>query len=421
MSSLLNTSYLNVEETREACKAYAKEDGFAVYTIRSDKGKTAELVMGCRHFGQPRDRSVRDEQNKTKLKESIVFDERGAVTASNETKRATKQKRVKNSQRFGCPFVIKARPVCSGSSKWIVYSIYGGEHNHPLALDVHSYPMNRRLDPEAHSLALQMINAHASNNVICSLLKEKGHGTTPKDISNLRQTVFNNDPDRSMFNLIHALQDDGYYVRYDTITERDNQIHLRSLFFAHESPIVMAQRCPDVGSLDATYKTNKHKMPFVNVVGKGNVGFPKLKTFCIAGGWLSEETNETYSWFVQCLREVVWPYQKSVSPAIFITDSETALMNALDTCFPESSKILCRVHLRRNFKDNLQKYFAWKGDYEKCEKAINYMWATSVVNPIGGFDTVVTGNELFEKTIAMFEDAIRKSSNPERARQYLNM
>ncbi|KAI9497304.1 hypothetical protein BDB00DRAFT_868744 [Zychaea mexicana] len=58
--------------------------------------------------------------------------------------------------------------------------------------------------------------------------------------------------------------------------------------------------------MDATYKTNRHRLPFVNVVGTGSVGYPDLKTFCIAGGWVSEETNVSYDWFVKKLEEVVW-------------------------------------------------------------------------------------------------------------------
>ena len=79
-------------------------------------------------------------------------------------------------------------------------------------------------------------------------------------------------------------------------------------------------------------------MPFVNVVGAGNIGYPSLKTFCIPGEWVSRETNETYTWVVVKLRDIVWPYNQPVSPQTFVTDSADPLTKALDKTFPNSKK-----------------------------------------------------------------------------------
>ncbi|KAG0161753.1 hypothetical protein DFQ30_005834, partial [Apophysomyces sp. BC1015] len=86
----------------------------------------------------------------------------------------------------------------------------------------------------------------------------------------------------------------GYKIRFD-MRKEGGRVFLHALFFAHKSAIVQAHRFPEVVSIDVTYKTNKHRMPFVNAVGVGNIGFPKLSSFCIAGGWLSEETGDAYT------------------------------------------------------------------------------------------------------------------------------
>ncbi|KAL1933986.1 hypothetical protein VTP01DRAFT_8076 [Rhizomucor pusillus] len=180
------------------------------------------------------------------------------------------------------------------------------KHNHAFALDTASYPIHRRLEGEAQENVINMIKAHAENSTIITYLKRLGITVVSKDTSNLRQKVFNNDLDHGMFRLIQALQVDGYQARYNT------------------------KKFPEIISLDATYKTNKRKKLFINVVGTGNAGFPKLKTFCIAGIWIAEETSETCEWVVNALMEVVWSSEQSLSPAAFVTDSEAALMRALD-------------------------------------------------------------------------------------------
>ena len=95
-----------------------------------------------------------------------------------------------------------------------------------------------------------------------------------------------------------------------------------SLIWADQSAMFdLARELPEVVILDAAYKTNKHRMFFVNVAGTGNIGYPSLKMFGIAGGWVSRETNETYAWVIEKLRDIVWPSDQPISTQTFVTDS----------------------------------------------------------------------------------------------------
>ncbi|CAG8658138.1 12680_t:CDS:2, partial [Cetraspora pellucida] len=47
--------------------------------------------------------------------------------------------------------------------------------------------------------------------------------------------------------------------------------------------------------IDATYKTNVYKLPFVNFVDIGNLGINKLETFGIAGAWISNKSENLYT------------------------------------------------------------------------------------------------------------------------------
>ena len=172
-----------------------------------------------------------------------------------------------------------------------------------------------------------------------SSLASKNKTVNPKGITNLRQTIFNNDPDHTMFQLITKFQENGYEAAFDSKQEGEKRF-LVSLIWAHQSAIDLARKFSEVVILDATYNTNKHRMPFVNVVGTGNIGYPSLKTFGIAGGWVSRETNETYASVIEKLRDIVWPSDQPIFPQTFATDSADPLTKALDKISPNSKKII---------------------------------------------------------------------------------
>lgn len=113
--------------------------------------------------------------------------------------------------------------------------------------------------------------------------------------------------------------------------------------------------------IDATYKTNVYKLPFVNFVGVGNLGVSKLQTFGIAGAWISDESEKSYIWIVQQLASLVF---FDVIPFVFVTDNEAALIGALRRIFPKVENLLCTWHVLNNFKKNLRKYF---NDDSLCE------------------------------------------------------
>ena len=220
--------------------------------------------------------------------------------------------------------------------------------------------MIRRLE----KVVLGMFRGHAKNSSIVSFLTAKNKIVDPKDIKNLRQTIFNN----AMFKLISKLQEKGYDIKWESEQERDKRF-LLSLFFAHQSAIDLARKFSKVVVMDVTYRTNRHRLPFVSIVGTGNIGYPSLKTFCIAGGWVSQETNGNYEQVATQLRDIVWPSHQIVFPQTFVTDNEGALVQALDIVFPDSKKkLLCKVHMRRNFRTKLRRFFDVKDDYDSLKR-----------------------------------------------------
>ena len=93
-----------------------------------------------------------------------------------------------------------------------------------------------------------------------------------------------------MFDYILRLQKKNYIVKY---TVNDNN-HIDMVFFCYELSVIKARRIPESIIIDATYKTNAHKLVFVNIVGTSSVMSKKkdsLSTFEIAGAWIMKKSS----------------------------------------------------------------------------------------------------------------------------------
>lgn len=77
----------------------------------------------------------------------------------------------------------------------------------------------------------------------------------------------------------------------------------------------------------------------------------QMTTVPIAGCWMDKETAERYEWAIQSFKDIVRPTgtDEKLLPRCFVTDDEEALLAAIKTVFPNSSQILCWIHIQRNF------------------------------------------------------------------------
>jgi hypothetical protein len=127
---------------------------------------------------------------------------------------------------------------------------------------------------------------------------------------------------------------------------------LERLFFAHPDAIALYKQHPDILLLDCTYKTNRFRIPLLNLCGvTGN-----KKTIQAALCFLSGEKEEDYEWAMTQFKELLEEHDIPW-PVSMVTDRELALMNALDTVFPEVVHILCTWHVNMNILANCRKHF----------------------------------------------------------------
>ena len=217
MSDYSNTIPLELQdvwrshlEARKACQKWAMDRGYCFVVTRANyKGDKRKLELRCKHYGEPRNQDEQDTIEAETAPETFIADSNGIVRKGQNV--AT-QGRNKPSQRFGCPFKMKLRPLSVSSQQWHVVFFYDGGHSHPPVKEKSSYPMNRRIDPKHQPTVDLMISTHATNDQVIGYLASKGAYAKPKDITNRRYTMFNNDPDHAMAMLIEELGNKNYEV-----------------------------------------------------------------------------------------------------------------------------------------------------------------------------------------------------------------
>jgi hypothetical protein len=95
-------------------------------------------------------------------------------------------------------------------------------------------------------------------------------------------------------------------------------------FFVQYQGIEETRRLPECVVIDATYKSNSHKMVLLNFVIAGTVSgkeqTDQLATIPIAGCWMSKGTEEHYTWSMKQFKEVVWGDSDSSSSHLLNSD-----------------------------------------------------------------------------------------------------
>nr|KAJ0215267.1 hypothetical protein LSAT_V11C300112960 [Lactuca sativa] len=154
---------------------------------------------------------------------------------------------------------------------------------------------------------------------ILSILKEH-------DENNYKLRLSRNDEKTPIHILMGSLKDKKFVIKF-FVNNISNE--LENLFF------IYGKQIPHVLIIDATYKTNKYAMPFVEIVGVTSTN----KTFNIAFAFITNEKEESYKWVLRCLRLTL---EKCMQPRIIVTERELALVNACQQVFPYATRLLCR-------------------------------------------------------------------------------
>ena len=116
--------------------------------------------------------------------------------------------------------------------------------------------------------------------------------------------------------------------------EEDTDI-VTDLFWAHPVSLDLLRTFPHVLVMDSTYKTNRYRMPLLEIVGVTSTEM----TFSVASVYLMKEKADNYTWALNILRSVM---DAKFLPSVIVTDRELALINAIGIVFPTAKHLLCR-------------------------------------------------------------------------------
>ncbi|GJS13366.1 FAR1-related sequence 5-like protein [Tanacetum coccineum] len=259
-------------------------------------------------------------------------------------------------RKTNCPFMLV------GKYSWVyngwVLSVICDEHNHPPAQHMEAHPYARRLITHEYRLVEDLTRKNVAARKILAIIKEqnKDNVSTIKDIYNAQSKIRKAEKvgQTTMQNLMSLLHFNGYVHDYDTHPVTNE---LEALFFVHPSSFKIWRAFPHVLIMDATYKTNIYKMPFVEIVGITSTS----KTFCIAFAFISEEKEKNYEWVLERLKLTL---EGCMLPRVIITDRELALIGACKKVFPNATRLLCRWHIYRNIIKHCKPMIKVQCDWE---------------------------------------------------------
>ncbi|KAJ1434374.1 MULE transposase domain [Sesbania bispinosa] len=231
---------------------------------------------------------------------------------------------------------------CERSGK---YKPYKKEFTRNVTENLEGHAYASRLTTDELSLLNDMTKNMVKPRNILLTLKDhnKDNVTTIKQIYNARQAFRSalRGPRTELQNLMKLMDRDNYV--YWHRRHEDSDV-VRDIVWTHPDAMKLLNIFHIVLIIDTIYKTNKYKLPLLEVVG---VTSTKL-TFSVAFAYIEQEKLDNFMWVLEKIRSMI--LVTDVSPEVIVTDRDIALMNAVEKVFPVSSHLLCQFHIAKNVK-----------------------------------------------------------------------
>ena len=310
----------------DAANDFAREFGYAMVIDRSKRSKTG--VKKTVYIGCDRGRKcypIQDAQD-------------NAQDSGNRPLRGVSSRRINSTFR-----ITARRQFLTGM--WELTVERGGHTHGPSAIGS-THPAHRRLalQRQIESVDFQLLQGIQPRQIWTGITFEDGRVALKlKDLYNRRQAIVEEflAGRTAVQALLEQLPVDGDWLfRYKT--RRNGSIS--ALFGMHRTSLALLQKHPYVLFMDCTYKTNRYRMPMLDIVGIAATG----QTFFAGFAFLSDEKQASYEFALQCLREVYSTFS-SAGPRTIFTDKEKALLNSIAAVFPETtSSLICLWHINQN-------------------------------------------------------------------------
>ena len=242
-----------------------------------------------------------------------------------------------------------------GSEKWR-FTVIEGNHNHPPTTEPGSHAAIRNMykDDEfkARIAAHQAAGMHARQTYTTYEIEGPKTIITMRDLYNERQRIQREKMGHlsimevllNAFTEFNAKHDEEFSACFET-QENEKGGPLTHLYILHRLHERLLRANSEVLILDSTYRTNRYKMPLVNIVGIT----PCNKSFFAGSAFLPSEKVLDYEWVFEAIEEV-YDVLKLPYPKTFVTDGDPHIATALQRVFPGANHILCLWHINSNIQ-----------------------------------------------------------------------
>jgi hypothetical protein len=325
--------------------AYSLAQGFDVVRTHSKlNGKSQNVTFQCIFHGA-------ETRNYRGLEQRVSRDKDDKITSR-------RQREATAIRKTDCRWRCKASYKSVGKRgteprAWIlkVESLYHSGHD--LVDNPLMFPRHKQRTDEFR-LARRQALAHRSSVIPYSVHRrildandEYQLKLTAKEYYNsIRNETLNGEDPQTIEGLLIALDNAGFIhrCRYkDVVDEQTGKVISRKLvqiWFTHQDLIDAAARfvAGSVCSIDATFNTNKARMPIIIAVGVLNDD----STFPIAFSWTPAEDHESYCFF---WRSFLAHLPTNCSPpSVVISDQAPAILSSINECIPSARHQICAWH-----------------------------------------------------------------------------
>lgn len=363
-----SAEYRSADELFQSAQTFANSQGYVLVKKRTRKdrhGNLKNMTLRC---------------------------DRGGVYINSLGLTEETQQRYRNTRLIDCPFELYAT---RRNDLWYL-EVRNANHNHESSENMSGHPIARHLTESQLETVTAMTVAGSRPQEIISTLRQNDASTLVinRDIYNTREQLRQkNLAGRTPIQaLIDELKEGDFIYEY----ECDNTGCIIYLFFAHNESVTLTRQYSSVLLMDCTYKTNKFKMPLLNIVGITSFNTTFYSCFIFMKG----EEKADYQW---ALTHVARLFDGIPKPGVIVTDRELALMNALETTFPDSANLLCLWHISKNILKNCKSQFSKETENENNDEWQLFLekWNDIVQS--------VTENEFNEKWQTFYSTYANKS------------
>ncbi|CAK8562804.1 unnamed protein product [Lathyrus sativus] len=124
--------------------------------------------------------------------------------------------------------------------------------------------------------------------------------------------------DRSeMQKLLKFLDDNNYVSKYQKC---EDGVIVRDIFWIHPHSIKLSNTFPIVLIIDSTYKTNKYRLPLLDIISVTSTE----KTYFVGFAFLEREKKENVTWALEVCPTMLRDQEEM--PKVIVIDRDTALI-----------------------------------------------------------------------------------------------